>query len=349
MSGRMTRADLRMTLNLFRVLDAVYTHGGISAAARALHLTQPAITHSLNRLRELFGDPLFLRQGNRMVPTDRVRTVIAAVQQHLNGLQATTQTQAAFLPSALDLRFTVGFRDVLESIAFPPLIARVEKVAPNVRIVSRRIAASEVDRELAAGGIDLVIDRRLHAGPHLSSEHLLDESLVVAMRRGHPLATGPLRRSDYLAAHHVAVSQLGEAVPLDVLLSQDGRSRNIRLICQHYFSACQVAARSDLLLTMPSSYAANLSQLLTIATQPLPIKLKPIPILAYWHQSKDRDRAHDWVRRLIIDTTKSSMGWSKRFRHRKRASETVAEANAGSAKRTCHANPRATDRSSGET
>ena len=75
MSGRMTRADLRMNLNLFRVLDAVYTHGGISAAARALHLTQPAITHSLNRLRELFGDPLFLRQGNRMVPTDRVRTV----------------------------------------------------------------------------------------------------------------------------------------------------------------------------------------------------------------------------------------------------------------------------------
>jgi DNA-binding transcriptional LysR family regulator len=297
----MNRSDLRMNLNLFRVLDAIYTHGGISAAARALHLTQPAITHSLNRLRELFDDPLFLRQGNRMVATHRVRMLIADVRLHLNGLQATTQTQAAFDPSTLDLKFTVGFRDVLESIAFPPLIATVERIAPKVRIVSRRIAAAEVDRELAAGGIDLVIDRRLHAGPHLCSEYVLDESLVVVMRTGHPLASGSLRRSDYLAAHHVAVSQLGEAVPLDVLLSQDGRAREVRLICQHYFSACQVVAHTDLLLTMPSSYAAGLSRLLAIATQPLPIKLKPIPILAYWHQARDRDRAHEWFRRLVIE------------------------------------------------
>jgi DNA-binding transcriptional LysR family regulator len=311
-SVTVNRPNLRMDLNLFRVLDAIYTHDGISAAARALHLTQPAITHSLNRLRELFGDPLFVRQGNRMVATDKVRTVMADVQLHLNGLQATTQTQAVFHPSGLDLEFTVGFRDVLEAIAFPSLIARVEKIAPNVRIVSRRIAASEVDRELAAGSIDLVIDRRLHAGPRLSSEHLLDESLVVVMRKAHPLASGTLRRSDYLAAHHVAVSQLGEAVPLDVLLSLDGRSREIRLICQHYFSACQVAAKTDLLLTMPSSYAASFSQVLAIATQPLPIKLKPIPILAYWHQSKNEDRAHEWFRRLVIEV----IGMAQELRER---------------------------------
>lgn len=308
----MDRSDPRINLNLFRVFDAIYTRGGITAAARALHLTQPAISHSLHRLRELFGDPLFLRQGNRMVPTHRARLVIADVQLHLNGLQATTQMQAAFLPAALDLKFTVGFRDVLESIAFPPLMATLDEVAPNVRIVSRRIAASDVDRELAAGGIDLVIDRRLHAGPHLSSEDLFDESLVVVMRKTHPLASGTLRRSDYLAAHHVAVSQLGEAVPLDVLLSQDGRSRDVRLICQHYFAACQVVAETDLLLTMPSSYAASLSRLLAIATRPLPIKLKPIPILAYWHRSKDTDRAHEWCRRLVIATVATAQKLNER-------------------------------------
>jgi len=298
----MNRPDLRMDLNLFRVLDAIYTQGGISAAARALHLTQPAITHSLNRLRELFGDPLFVRQGNRVVPTDKARTVMTEVQLHLKGLQATTRMQSAFRAAELDRQFSVGFRDVLESIAFPPLLARIEKLAPNVRLVSRRIAASEVDRELGAGTIDLVIDRRLPAGPRLSSEHLLDESLVVVMRRKHPLAAGWLRKSDYLNARHVAVSQLGEAAPLDVLLAQDGRSRQVRLVCQHYFSACQVAAATDLLLTMPRSYAASFSTLLPIVTQPLPIKLKPIPILAYWHQSKNNDRAHEWFRRLLIET-----------------------------------------------
>lgn len=302
----MNRPDLRMDLNLFRVLDAIYTEGGISAAARALHLTQPAITHSLNRLRELFDDPLFVRQGNRVIPTDKARTVMAEVQLHLKGLQATTRMQPAFRAAELEREFSVGFRDVLESIAFPPLLARIATLAPRMRLVSRRIAASEVDRELGSGSLDLLIDRRLPAGPRLSSEHLLDESLVVVMRRQHPLASAALRRSDYLAARHVAVSQLGEAVPLDVLLTQDGRPRRIGLVCQHYFSACQVVAATDLLLTMPRSYAANFAQLLPITTQPLPIKLKPIPILAYWHQSKDHDRAHEWFRRLLIDTIRAA-------------------------------------------
>lgn len=298
----MNRPDLRMDLNLFRVLDAIHTHGGISAAARALHLTQPAITHSLNRLRVLFGDPLFVRQGNRVVPTHKARSVMADVQHHLRGLQATTQMHQAFLPDALDMTFTVGFRDVLESIVFPPLLARLAQLAPNVRIVSRRTAAADIERELSAGSLDLAVDRRLQAGPNLRSELLLEESMVIALRRAHPLASGALRKSDYLAAAHVAVSQLGEPAPLDVLLAQDGRSRNIRLICQHYFSACQIAAASDLLLTMPSAYASSFSSLLPIVIQPLPIKLKPIAILAYWHQSKSDDRAHAWFRQLLIKT-----------------------------------------------
>ncbi|NYE28023.1 DNA-binding transcriptional LysR family regulator [Rhodanobacter sp. K2T2] len=297
----MNRPDLRMDLNLFRVLDAIHTHGGISAAARALHLTQPAITHSLNRLRELFGDPLFVRQGNRVVPTHKARSVMADVQLHLRGLQATTQMHASFRADELDMTFTVGFRDVLESIVFPPLLAKMAALAPHTHIVSRRIAAADVDRELSAGTTDLLVDRRLQAGPRRCSQHLLDESLVVGMRAKHPLAGSALRRSDYLSARHVAVSQLGEAVPLDVLLAQDGRSRDIQLVCQHYFSACQVAASSDLLLTMPRSYADCFSQLLPIVVQPLPIKLKPIPILAYWHPSKNDDRAHEWFRQRVFE------------------------------------------------
>ena len=302
----MNRPDLRMDLNLFRVLEAIYTQGGISAAARSLHLTQPAITHSLNRLRELFGDPLFVRQGNRVVPTDITRTVMADVQLHLKGLQATTQMQPAFRESDLEQSFSVGFRDVLESIVFPRLLAQLAGIAPGVRLLSRRIATGDVERELTAGGIDLVIDRRLAESSRLSSEHLLDESLVVVMRRKHPLSAGLLRKADYLAARHIAVSALGEAVPLDVLLSQDGRPRQIQLVCQHYFSACQVVASTDLLLTMPSSYAAGFSRLLPLMTQALPIKLKPIPILAYWHASRKHDQAHAWFRQLLIDTLRAA-------------------------------------------
>ena len=134
-----TQTDSRIDLNLFRVLEAIDTHGGISAAARALHVTQPAVTHALNRLREAIGDPLFVRQGNRMLPTHRTRSMMAQVRVHLRGLQSTTHGPAQFLPSQLQLAFTVGFRDVLESIVFPPLMATIAAQAPRVQVISRRV------------------------------------------------------------------------------------------------------------------------------------------------------------------------------------------------------------------
>lgn len=296
---RMTRPGERIDLNLFRILDAIVTEGGIGAAARALHLTQPAVTHALNRLREHFGDPLFVRQGNRVVPTDTVRAIIEPVRAHLKGLQDAVRARSLFDASTLQDTFVVGFRDILESSVFPGLLERMSCEAPGVRVTSRRVPVADVDRELAAGSVDLVVDRVLRTGPHVVSRHLLDESLVVVMAKHHALAKATLRRIDYLAADHVAVSQLGEAVALDVLLGQDGRFRNIRLVCQHYFSACQIAAGSNLLLTMPRSYATRMAGLLPLALQPLPIKLKPIPVLMYWHESKQGDRAHAWLRDAV--------------------------------------------------
>ena len=301
-------ADHRLDLNLFRVLDAVYVHGGIGAAARALHLTQPAVTHALNRLRAHFDDPLFVRQGNRVVATERTRTIIADVQLHLKGLQGTARAPSAFDPATLDLSIAVGIRDVLESIALPRIVAAFADEAPGLRLVSRRIAVADIERELASGNLDLAIDRRVPTGPRIATEHLLDDSLVVALRGDHPLAHEPLRRGDYFAARRVAVSSLGEPQSLDVLLGNDGRFRDIRLTCQHYFAACQIAATGDLLVTLPHTYALRMAALLPIVVRPLPLRLKPFPLLAYWHESRDADRAHQWVRERIAALVRSSAG-----------------------------------------
>lgn len=304
--GGPVERDHRIDLNLFRVLDAIYTHGGVSAAARALHLTQPAVTHALGRLRDQLGDPLFTRQGNRLQPTDKVRAMMPAVQAHLKGLLASARALPHFEPAQLDLEFVLGFRDILESIVLPGLMARIGREAPGVRVVSRRVAADEMERELASGTLDLAVDRPLRAGARLSRQHLVDETLVVVMRRDHPLAGG-LRRADYLAAHHVIVSPLGEANALDVLLGQNGMFREVRMVCQHYFSACQIAAASDLLLTVPAAYAEHVAAQLPIAVCALPIRLAAIPIMAYWHASKDDDAAHRWFRERLVTAMTAAM------------------------------------------
>lgn len=298
--------DSRIDLNLFRVLDAIYTHGGVSAAARALHLTQPAVTHALGRLRDHLGDPLFVRQGNRLLPTDKVRAMMPAVQSNLKGLLASAHAQASFAPSRLQMEFAIGFRDILESIALPRLMAGIGHEAPGVRLVSRRVAAGDMERELSAGTLDLIVDRPLRAGARISRQHLLDETLVVAMRGDHPCAR-QLSRGDYLAAQHVVVSPLGEANALDTLLGQKGVFREVRMVAQHYFAACQIVAASDLLLTVPKAYAEHVAPLLPMALQPLPIRIKAIPIFAYWHDSKDDDPAHAWFRERLVKSITGAM------------------------------------------
>lgn len=298
--------DSRIDLNLFRVLDAIYTHGGVSAAARVLHLTQPAVTHALRRLRDQLGDPLFVRQGNRLLPTDKLRAMMPSVQAHLKGLLSSIHAQPSFDPAQLQREFVIGFRDILESIVLPGLMAGIGREAPGVRVVSRRVAADEVERELGTGALDLVVDRPLRVGDRIAHQRLLDETLAVVMRRDHPLA-GQLRRSDYFAARHVTVSPLGEASALDTLLGQNGLFREVRMVAQHYFSACEIAAASDLLLTVPKAYADHLGRLLPMASQPLPIRLKAIPIHAYWHDSKGDDRAHRWFRERLVKSITAAM------------------------------------------
>jgi DNA-binding transcriptional LysR family regulator len=291
--------DSRIDLNLFRVLDAIHVQGGITAAARALHLTQPAVTHALNRLREHFGDPLFVRQGNRVVPTERTLAMIDDVQRHLRGLQGTLRLDTEVRPEKLDLEMTIGARDLLESLALPALAEAFAREAPGLRLTNRRPPLDAVERGLAGGQLDLVFERRLRVGPRVVSQHLFDETLVVLMRRDHPLVAS-LDRDAYFGAGHVSVSPLGEPNTLDVLLGSQGRYRRIQLVAQHHFSACEIAAAGDLLLTLPRFYALKMAALLPVVVRPLPLRVKPYPIFAYWHEAREADRIHQWFRQRAI-------------------------------------------------
>ncbi|MBB3174163.1 DNA-binding transcriptional LysR family regulator [Endobacter medicaginis] len=294
-------------LNLYRVLDAIHETGGVTAAARALNLTQPAISHALARLRVAFDDPLFVRQGNHLIPTARTEAVIGEVRRHLRGLQGIIHLHAAFDPARWEGEVVVGIRDMLESIALPALAATLATAAPKLRLISRRVATGEVARQLGSGQLDLAIERRLPPHPQMRELALVDDDLVVAMRRDHPAAAN-LSRSHYLAATHVSVAPLGETGTIDLLLRNDGRERRIGIVCQHYFAACQIAAAGEMLLTLPRSYARRMADLLPIAVCELPLRIRPYPLLAYWHDSRDDDPALAWLRERIADAVIAATG-----------------------------------------
>jgi DNA-binding transcriptional LysR family regulator len=292
----------RFDFNLLRVLAAVAEHGSVTGAAASLSLTQSAVSHALARLRAVIGDPLFVRQGKRVVPTAAARALLPRVQAHLRALSEAVRGIGPFDPATADCAFKLGFRDVMESIAFPPLLSHTRAAAPGVRFESRRVSRESFERELASGALDAVVDLAAPTGRQVRSQKVLDEPLAVVVRRGHAFARRRPKLEHYVAARHVLVTLKPEGPEVvDLALAERDLARDIVLRCQHYYAACRVVAATDLLLTMPETYARVLARDLSLHVLPLPFALPRLEVRLYWHASQDEDAASRWLRRVVLE------------------------------------------------
>jgi len=291
----------RIDLNLLVVLDAIYTEGGITRAADKLHLTQPAISHSLGRLRTLFGDELFVREGRAMVPTPLARNLIEPVRRALRGLEVTLNELERFDPAATQKRFTVAVRDVFEATVLPPLLRQVTRDAPRVDVHAVQVERREVESELAAGTLDAALDVLLPLSEQIRRRKITLDRMVVVARKNHPAVRRGLKLATYLKQDHVLVSSRRHGpAPEDFELSRHGLSRRVRLRCQHYFAACRVVSQSDLVLTMPGHYARIANQQFGNQILPLPVDMPPLDAYLYWHANVENEPANRWLREQLV-------------------------------------------------
>jgi len=291
----------RIDLNLFVVFDAIYTEGGITRASKRLNLTQPAISHALARLRELFDDPLFMRQGKSMIPTPLSRRMIDPVRESLQGIEATLRRVDRFDPATAHKHFTVGMRDVRELTALPVLLRTVTRTAPFVDLAIVRAERKQLEAELAAGTLDAAIDVRLALSDEVRRQRIDVERLVVVARPDHPSVKRALDLETYLAQEHIVVSSRRRGFGVeDYELSRHGLKRRIRLRCQHYFAACRVVSETDLILTMAERYARIVNRLFRNRVVPFPLAVPDYDAYLYWHVNADADPANRWLRKQLL-------------------------------------------------
>jgi len=294
----------RIDLNLFVVFDAIYSEGSITAAARQLNLTQPAVSHALGRLRNLFDDPLFERRGQGMAPTPLARSLAGEVRNALQSFARTLQDTPHFDPTNTTRRFTIGMRDALESTLLPPLMARVTALAPQVDVLAVRFDRREVESELLAGTLDAAIDILLPTSPAIHHAPFMADPMVVVARKGHPLARKELTLDRYLAAEHVHVSSRRRGAGLeDQALHRMGLTRRVRLRLQHYAAACRVVSCTDLLGTLPLRYARIANEAYDNLLLPLPFKVPSLELHLYWHAGGENDGANRWLREQLTAVT----------------------------------------------
>lgn len=298
----------RIDLNLLVVLDAIFTEGGITKAGDKLHLTQPAISHALGRLRELFGDPLFVREGRKMVPTPLARSLMQPVRRALHSLEVTLNEVQQFDPATTQRHFNIAVRDVLEATVLPPLLKRVAIAAPSIDISAIRADRRTLESELAAGSLDAALDILLPLSEDVRHQRISVDRLVVVARKHHPATAKTFDLAAYLRAHHVLVSsrRIGPGLE-DAELNRQGFKRRIRLRCQHYFAACRVVSETDLLLTMPERYARIANRQYGNQILPFPMEMPSMDAYLYWHASVDKEPASRWLREQLIATVESAV------------------------------------------
>uniref|UniRef100_UPI003561BBFA LysR family transcriptional regulator n=1 Tax=Litorivivens sp. TaxID=2020868 RepID=UPI003561BBFA len=175
----------RVDLNLLVVFDAIYSEGGITRAAEKLHLTQPAVSHSLGRLRDLFDDPLFERDGRLMMPTPKARSHIGTVRRSLRELQIMFNDIERFDATSSDRAFTIGMRDLLEVNLLPALATRIAKTAPELTVASVRLNRPDLESELATGSLDVAIDVLQPVSDDISYQRFAQDRMVVLARPHH--------------------------------------------------------------------------------------------------------------------------------------------------------------------
>jgi DNA-binding transcriptional LysR family regulator len=300
----------KVDLNLFLVFDAIVQTGSLTAAASELHLSQPAVSHALARLRETLGDPLFTRQGRRMLPTAYARTLTPAVRQALAALQAGIRgPQQGFEPAQSDRVFTIGMRDILEALTLPGLMAHIRQHAPGISVNSIQVERHDIADALRQGRVDAAVDIALPISNEVNHTRLVLDKLVVVARTNHPLiGQGPLKLDTYLDASHVLVSARRQGLGLeDFELSRQGLRRKIGLRCRHYFAACRVVSQTDMLLTMPEQYARVANQQFDNQLHAFPLTPAQLDAHLYWHAGQDDDPTNVWLRQQIIQAVKAEL------------------------------------------
>lgn len=283
-------------LNLLHVFAAVHAARSVSRAAESLGLSQPAVSHALARLRVALRDPLFVRTVGGVAPTPKAEQLARQVEAALRQLDVALHEAESFDAARSQRRFVVHLSDIGADEFLPQLMARVDRLAPGVRVEAVQLPAEGIAPALEEGRLDLAFGY-LPGLAGTESAPLLQERYVVLLRRRHPLA-GALR-------NRAALEQLGfvlvasHAEPARALHLLGLQSR-IRLTLPHFLALPPILAATDLAVILPLRPALRFA-----AAQPLQVVepdlgLPPFTVAMHWTWRSTHDPGHRWLREQAL-------------------------------------------------
>jgi DNA-binding transcriptional LysR family regulator len=290
-------------LNLLKVFDALWRHGHLGRAAEELDLSQPAMSHSLKRMREQLSDPLFLKVRTGMQPSPRAVQLAPVVQAVLANVREHMLTAPLFDPARARRTFTIVMSDIGEMAFLPRLLARLMKDAPHIDI--RTISPSHRDLMdlLERSKVDLAIGFFPDlSGSDVFQQRLFRHGFVCLARKGHPIVKGKITQKQFRELSHVVVQSEGRSQELvEQYLRTNGVKRRELLNSPHFLSIPMVVASTDLIVTVPVPVGDVFAQIANMQVLTPPYPIPPFDLKQHWHRCQHDDPGNRWLRSVALE------------------------------------------------
>lgn len=283
--------------HLLRMLVCILEKGSISKAAQELGVTQSAVSHALDKLREITHDPLFVKSGRGISPTARATELGNQAKSFLSQLQAFSDTPH-FSPKDIDLTITIAANDLQRDLLLPSLFIKLREQAPKVKlkIISSGIPSLEMLRDQ---GCHFAISPRPPNGSDIIHKRLFEDQYVVfydAKKR-----SAPKNISEFLEAEHISVVyDPPRPIALDEFLLEKNLRRNFAITVPSFSAIPAFLKDSTMLATLPSMVKVNLFK--DFASANVPVKCPGMPMYLIWHQKYHKDPTQLWIRKLLIES-----------------------------------------------
>jgi DNA-binding transcriptional LysR family regulator len=291
-----------LNLNLLPVLDALLAERSVSRAGARLGLSQPAVSNALAQLREILKDPLLVRKGTGMAPTERALALAGPLRAALLALEQGLEPPTAFDPATAERGFSIMTNDFVAFAMLPRLLPRLQREAPGVRLQVRAWQEHGVPPELARGDVDLVLGFNRGMPPGHHATRLFDDRFVFVARKGHPLVRGAITLATYTKLAHIVVSQAPNARGvIDDALARRGLSRNVVLRVSHFLLVPPIVATTDYVAALSEVVARPVADALGLQILKMPIEGGGATVELVWHERTSASPAHAWLRALVED------------------------------------------------
>jgi DNA-binding transcriptional LysR family regulator len=291
----MSRVNDHLDLNLLRVFFAIWDLRSLTAAGDRLGLTQPAISHALRRLRDRFGDPLFVRVANRMLPTDAAVRLHEPLDQAFELLNRTLQSGIVFDPRVTERTFRVAMSDIAEVYLLPRLITELSRISPFIRVHIVPMVPETLMSSMRSGEIDLAIGALSTPDKDLTSINIVKDRYICLVRANHPIAKSKLTRSNFSQLRFFFARMTSTVHQLAEQWLADEAARPRIAVRGHFTTAPEIVRHSDLAAIFPRMLALDLHRARDFRLLDLPFELPPMEVKVHSHSRFANDTGIKWM------------------------------------------------------